>query len=92
MHAGTLAAVSQDGSRETSQNWARYWYQHPQFEVIDGLLFAGAHNGEDAIAVWERAAGKFKPVLDLALTDDEVLSELLAVADLLEMAVLLPEK
>jgi hypothetical protein len=83
--AGTLAAVNQDGARDVTQDWGRYWYEHNQFEALHGLLFAGAHNDEDALALWERAGGSFEPVLDLPLADPAVLRELVVIAHRLEM-------
>ena len=33
--------------------------QNPQlYSEIDGLIFAGAHNGEDAVCLYERAESK----------------------------------
>ena len=87
VHAGTLAAINQDGEREITQEWARYWYEHPELRELDGLLFAGAHNDEDALAIWERAAGKFDPILDAPLTDAAVLRELIVIANALDMPV-----
>jgi YtoQ family protein len=38
--------------------------------MCHGLLFAGAHDDEDARAVWERADGEFEPISDSPLTAD----------------------
>jgi hypothetical protein len=88
MHAGTLAAINQDGARETTQDWSRYWYGHPGLAGVDGLLYAGAHNDDDAVALWERADGALEPAFDRPATDPAVLSELLVVAHDLGMTVL----
>ena len=85
--AGSLAAVSSDGDRQVTQDWARYWYEHPDFAALDGLLYAGAHTGQDTLAVWERAEGRFQAVLDAPLRDRTVYGELLVVAADLGMAV-----
>lgn len=59
MAAGTVAALSSITQRDISQAWGKYFYENPQlYDKIDGLLFAGAHNGEDAIALYERAESK----------------------------------
>jgi len=86
--AGTLAAINQDGDREVTQDWARWWYEAPEISDVHGLLFSGAHNAEDAIAVSERAAGRFTPVLDEPLDDPAVYAELLVAANQLDLPVL----
>jgi hypothetical protein len=59
MSAGTLAAISSITERDISQAWGRYFYENPQlYGEIDGLIFAGAHNGEDAVCLYERAKRK----------------------------------
>jgi hypothetical protein len=56
MAAGTVAALSSITERNISQAWGRYFYESPHlYGEIDGLIFAGAHNGEDAIVLYERA-------------------------------------
>lgn len=63
MKAGTVAAILAVAQRSVSQAWGRYFYEHPQlYQEIDGLIFNSAHNGEEAIALYERA----KPQLTLA--------------------------
>ncbi len=85
--AGTLAAISQDGEREVTQDWARWWYDAPTLAGLHGLLFTGAHNGEDAIAVFERAAGRLTSIFDEPLDEPNVYAELLVTADQLELPV-----
>jgi hypothetical protein len=59
MAAGTVAALSSITERNISQAWGRYFYESPElYGEIDGLIFAGAHNGEDAIVLYERAKSK----------------------------------
>lgn len=59
MAAGTLAALSSITERDISQAWGRYFYENQQlYGEIDGLIFAGAHNGEDAVCLYERAESK----------------------------------
>jgi hypothetical protein len=68
MAAGTVSAVSGTTLRKISQAWGRYFYENPQlYGKVDGLIFSGAHNAEDAIALYERAESK------LALTKVKVM-------------------
>ncbi len=56
MQAGTVSAISGTAQRNISQAWGRYFYENPQlYGLVDGLIFSGAHNSEDAIALYERA-------------------------------------
>jgi hypothetical protein len=58
MRAGSVAALSQNADYELSQSWSRYFYEHPDvYTSIDGILYANAHNGGDALALYERAVG-----------------------------------
>ncbi|WP_036488807.1 RES family NAD+ phosphorylase [Myxosarcina sp. GI1] len=55
MGAGTVTAISAITQREITQAWGRYFYEHIElYDRVDGLIFSGAHNGEDAIALYER--------------------------------------
>lgn len=59
MAAGTVAALSSITERNISQAWGRYFYENQQlYGEIDGLIFSGAHNGEDAVCLYERAESK----------------------------------
>jgi RES domain len=82
MRAGTVAAISA-GDHALAQAWARYWYEHPEtFGEIDGLYYPSAHNGEPAVALYERG----RPALTLPrgheapLTEPDVLTEVRRVA------------
>ncbi len=56
MKSGTVAAIAKDADRNLTQNWSRYFYEHPDiYGNIDGLIYANAHNDEDSIALYERA-------------------------------------
>jgi hypothetical protein len=56
MASGTVTAISAITQKEITQAWGRYFYEHIElYGEIDGLIFSGAHNGEDAIALYERA-------------------------------------
>ncbi|MDJ0751759.1 MAG: RES family NAD+ phosphorylase [Woeseiaceae bacterium] len=55
--AGSVVAMTTDGRRRLTQAWSRYFYEHPElYGQIDGLIFNNAHNGEEALALYERAA------------------------------------
>jgi len=54
MRAGTVAAISA-GDHALSQPWSRYFWEHPElYGELDGLLYLSAHNGQPAVAVYER--------------------------------------
>lgn len=67
--AGTIAAIGGVGERSVTQAWACWWYEHPALSTLDGLLYASAHTGKDALALWERAEGKLTVDADWALDD-----------------------
>ena len=61
MAAGTLAAISSITERDISQAWGSYFYENSQlYGEVNGLIFAGAHNGEDAVCLYERAEPKLE--------------------------------
>jgi hypothetical protein len=56
MRAGCVAAISKTADHRQSQEWSRYFYEHPAlYATVDGIFFFNAHNDEDAIALYERA-------------------------------------
>lgn len=71
MRAGTVLAIS-SADHALSQAWSRYFYEHPEiYGEIDGLIYANAHNGADAVALYERASGGLScpPARDWPLSD-----------------------
>jgi RES domain len=55
--AGTVHALCGTEDRAMSQAWGRYFYESPTvYGRVDGILFPSAHNGEDCVALFERAA------------------------------------
>jgi RES domain len=85
--AGTIPAVYGDGNRETTQDWGRYWYEHPDFQHCDGLLYRSAQTGEDdVVALWERAEGKVTCVGDWLLDDPGIIDDVVVAADKAELA------
>ena len=61
MAAGSVAALSSVADRQVSQAWSRYFYEQTDiYQEVDGILYSNAHNGEAAIALYERS----KPIRD----------------------------
>jgi hypothetical protein len=84
--AGATQAICSCPSRAISQEWARYFYEtEPK---LDGLIYGNAHNGADAIALFERADGALSLEHDLALADPRLGTRLLAAAAVLQLMVL----
>lgn len=57
MRAGSVTALSQAPDHSLAQSWSRHFYETPAYGACDGLLYHGAHNGEEAVALYERAGG-----------------------------------
>lgn len=83
--AGATQAICSCPSRAISQEWARYF--HETYPELDGLIYGNAHNGADALALFERADGALKLEHDLALADPRLRSRLLAAAAALQLVV-----
>jgi len=76
MRAGTVAAISA-GNHSLSQPWSRYFWEHPEiYAELDGLLYSSAHNGEPAVALYERARDglELPRGQDAALSDSVILA------------------
>jgi hypothetical protein len=55
MRAGTVPAISA-GDHSLSQPWSRYFWEHPEiYDELDGLFYLSPHNGQPAVALYERA-------------------------------------
>jgi hypothetical protein len=84
MAAGTVTAISAITQREITQAWGRYFYEHLElYDLVDGLIFSGAHNGEDAIALYERAEAiiSSSKVKEIDLKSETLRSTILKIAD-----------
>ncbi len=82
MRAGTVAAISA-GNHVLSQPWSRYFWEHPEiYGELDGLFYLSAHNGQRAVAVYERARDGLEVPRgrDAPLTDPAVLAAVRRVA------------
>ena len=84
MGAGSVAAISSVTQRDISQAWGRYFYEHPElYDEIEGLIFSGAHNGEDAIMLYERAKPKIESarIEVLNLNHPDLIAPILEIAE-----------
>jgi hypothetical protein len=73
--AGTVASITSDGRRDRTQAWGKYFYDNPVvYGLVDGLIFNNAHNSEEAIALYERAASQInKATVDVKSLKDKSL-------------------
>lgn len=56
MRAGTVSALAKVPDRALTQGWSRYFYGDAGlYGEIDGLVYANAHNDEEAVLLYERA-------------------------------------
>jgi hypothetical protein len=70
MRVGSVAALTSIVDRSLTQQWARFLYAHPKvLRATDGMIYPNAHNGEDAVVLFERAAGTLTLVEDHRLDD-----------------------
>lgn len=83
MRAGSVVALNAKADRSLSQQWSRFFYDTAVADKrpIDGLLYSNAHNGESALALYERAEAAVDCAAELPLAADELRSRLLAVAN-----------
>ena len=83
MRAGTVAAIGKIADRPVSQEWSRYFYEHPaHYMVVEGLMWYGAHNDEECVALYERARNAITcpPGATVRLDDPALRPELLTIA------------
>jgi hypothetical protein len=64
MAAGSVSALGSVADRSVSQAWSRYFYEQTDvYQKVDGILYSNAHNGEKAVALYERS----EPIISNAL-------------------------
>lgn len=82
LRAGSVAALAQMPDHRVGQAWSRHFYDDGAYGSPDGLLYAGAHNGEDALLLYERAepALRCTPADMMRLDDPSLRSALLDIA------------
>ena len=88
--AGSVAAMAVDGRRRLTQAWSRYFYENPDlYGNIEGLIFNNAHDGQAAIALYERATSKLlsADVSVLDLNEPTIRETVLAIATRLNLLV-----
>ena len=88
--AGSVAAMAVDGRRKLTQAWSRYFYENPDlYRNIEGLIFNNAHDGQMAIALYERAASKLlsADVSVLDLNEPTIRETVLAIATKLNLLI-----
>jgi hypothetical protein len=54
MRAGSAAARGKVPDHSLAQTWSRRFYDRPEYELPEGLLWYSAHN-EEALVLYERA-------------------------------------
>ena len=89
-NAGSVVAMASDGRRRLTQAWSRYFYENPDlYGNIEGLIFNNAHDGQMAIALYERAASKLlsADVSVLDLNEPTIRETVLAIATRLNLLV-----
>ena len=83
MRAGSVVALNATADRSLSQLWSRFFYDTvvAEEQPIDGLLYSNAHNGDAALALYERAEAAIHCEAELPLAADGLRSRLLAIAN-----------
>ena len=85
-----VAVMAVDGRRKLTQAWSRYFYENPDlYGNIDGLIFKNAHDGQAAIALYERAIPQLSSadILTLNLNDPTIRESILTIANRLNLLV-----
>jgi hypothetical protein len=88
--AGSATTMAADGRRRLTQAWSRYFYENPDlYGDLEGLIFSNAHDGQAAIALYERAASKLLSVgvSVLNLNEPTIRESVLAIANRLNLLV-----
>lgn len=88
--SGSVSAMAVDGRRKLTQAWSRYFYNNPDlYGNIEGLIFNNAHDGQMAIALYERASPKLlsADVSVLDFNEPTIRETVLAIATKLNLLV-----
>ena len=89
-NAGTVSAITNDGTRVLTQAWGCYFYENTQiYGQIGGMIFNNAHNSEEAIALFERAKNQITSakISTQSLKNNSIRKEILLTAKKLGMPV-----
>jgi hypothetical protein len=84
--AGTVAAIGGVPDTAFTQEWSRYYYD--ALPSADGLIYTGAHNAQDAMALYERARSKIKLDEEFAMSDPRMRYALMEACELNNLAFL----
>ena len=90
-----VASMAVDGRRKLTQVWSRYFYENPSlYGNIEGIIFDNAHDGQAAIALYERASSKLlrSDISVLELNDPTIIESVFAIASRLNLLVEVEEK
>lgn len=89
-NAGTVSAITNDGTRVLTQAWGCYFYENTQiYGQIGGIIFNNAHNSEEAIALFERVKNQITAakISTQSLKSNSIRKEILLTAKKLGMPV-----
>lgn len=82
LKCGSVAALAAVPDRPLSQQWARWFYEHPkEFGKVDGILYPNAHNQDVAYALFERAEKAIEVTTDLSLAHPLLRSQVRLIAE-----------
>lgn len=82
LKCGSVAALAAVPDRPLSQQWARWFYEHPKaFGNVDGISYPNAHNQYVAYALFERAEDALVVIADLPLADPLLRSPIRGIAE-----------
>ena len=89
-NSGSVTAMAVDSRRKITQAWSRYFYENPNlYENINGLIFNNAHDGQPAIALYERSLPQLLSanISILDLKNPAIRETILAIANRLNLLV-----
>lgn len=82
LKCGSVAALAAVPDRPLSQEWTRWFYEHPkEFGKVDGISYPNAHNQDVAYALFERAEDALEVTADLSLADPLLRSQIRVIAE-----------
>jgi hypothetical protein len=88
LKCGSVAALAAVPDRPLSQQWARWFYEHPKaLGFVDGMLYLNAHNQDVAYALFERAEDAVEVTANLALADPLLRSPIRVIAEQCQLIV-----
>jgi len=88
LRCGSVVALAAVPDRPLSQQWARWFYEHPkELGIVDGTLYLNAHNQDVAYALFERAEDAVEVTANLALADPLLRSQIRVIAEQCQLIV-----